>query len=353
MRAPAPRRHPADAAAVGATPAAPWTPARPGPRARAQWALAGLGLLLLAVLVSQAGPAALAERLRALGWWAPLVLLPYAIASAFDTAGWRVTFARLRPPFPLLYVVRLSGEALNNVTPTAYLGGEPVKAYLLHRFGVPLADGASSVILAKTTLTVAQIAFVIAGAGLLFARRDTGWPGVHALAAMILAGIAVSALLVRWQRRDPVTLAARAARRLFPRSRLAERVAGRAGEIDERLRAFYGARPRAALASVVLHLIGWFAGAAEVFVIMLLVGHPIAVADAVVVEALAQPVRLAGLAIPGALGVQEAGGMVIFGLLGREPELGLALMLVKRVRELAFSLVGIAILARLRPRRGR
>jgi hypothetical protein len=49
--------------------------------------------------------------------------------------------------------------------------------------------------------------------------------------------------------------------------------------------------------------------------------------------------------------VQEAGGMVIFGVLGLAPELGLAMMLLKRIREIGFSLLGLGLLARMRPRR--
>jgi hypothetical protein len=159
----------------------------------------------------------------------------------------------------------------------------------------------------------------------------------------------MTVLLVVSQRRGLVAFVARVVRRIFPRVGLVGRLAARAPEIDERLRAFYGARPRAAAASVVLHFAGWMSGAAEVFAIMALIGHPVSIGDAVVVEALAQPTRLAGILIPGTIGVQEAGGMVIFGLMGLPPELGLAMMLLKRVRELGFNLLGLGLLTRLRP----
>lgn len=323
--------------------------ALPG-RPPAQWALAGLGLSLLGLLIYQAGPRQLATHLSVLGWSAPLVFLPYALASAFDAAGWGVTFARVRPSLWLLYIVRLIGESLNNVTPTAYLGGEPVKAYLLHRFGVPLAEGASSVILAKTALTVGQMAFVIIGVALLLLHQGAGWSSLPTLLALVAAGMGVTALLVRWQQRGLVASLARGLRRLLPRTRLAARLEGRAADIDERVRAFYGDRPRAAIASVVLHLIGWIAGALEVYAIMALIGQPVGWGAAVIIEALAQPLRLLGVVVPGTLGVQEAGGMLIFGLLGLAPELGLAMMLVKRLREIVFSIIGLALLAHLRPR---
>jgi putative membrane protein len=312
------------------------------------WTLAALGLLLLGALVYVTGPRRLAAHVRALGWWAPVIFLPYAVASAFDAAGWRATFVRARPGLALLYVVRLIGEAVNNVTPTAYLGGEPVKAYVLQRFGVPITDATTSVILAKTALTIAQIAFVILGVALLLARRGATWVHGALLLALLASGAAVTLLLVRWQRRGLVGSIAGGIGRFFPRARVTVRLRARASEIDAMLRGFYEACRGAAVTSVLLHLLGWIAGAAEVFAIMTLIGHRVGWTDAVVIEALAQPTRLLGIVVPATVGVQEAGGMLIFELLGLPPELGLALMLLKRVREIGFSALGLALLARLR-----
>lgn len=325
-----------------------WSPAATSRRST-QLVLAAVGVSLLAALIYQTGPLELLHHLRVLGWSAPLIFLPYAVSSVLDAAGWRVTFVHFRPKLWLLYLARLIGEAMNSITPTAYLGGEPVKAFVLQRFGVPLTEGAASVILAKTALTIGQIAFVVVGIALFMIRRDVGMVTVPTVLALTLAGGAVTFVLVVLQRRGLVAFVARVARRLLPRARLVARLAERAPEIDARLRSFYGARPRAAAASVAFHFAGWVIGATEVFVIMYLIGHPVTLGDAIIIEALAQPTRLAGVLIPGTLGVQEAGGMMIFGLLGLPPDLGLAMMLLKRIREIGFNLLGIALLTRLRP----
>jgi putative membrane protein len=349
MPAVSPRPHTIDS--FDPPPEVPTTSGAPTPkRSRLQWVLTAFGLALLAALIYQAGPRRLATHLAALGPWAPIIFVPYALAAAFDAAGWRATFVLPRPSFWLLYVVRLIGEALNSVTPTAYVGGEPIKAYVLNRFGVPLTEGATSVILAKMALTIAQIAFVILGIALFFAGRGMTPRELALLAAAAALGFGIVALLIVWQSRGLVTGVVRFARRLFPRARFLARVAERAPTIDEKLRSFYADRPGAAFASVLLHLIGWVVGAAEVYAIMSLIGHPVSWHDAVVIEALAQPARLVGLVVPATIGVQEAGGMLIFTVLGLAPELGLTLMLLKRLREIAYSLLGLALLPRLHPR---
>ena len=320
-------------------------------RSPLQWILAGIGLALLGALVYHAGPRRLAELAARVGVWTPLILVPYALGTIIDAEGWRATFAHAPPSRWLLFRVRLTGEALNNLTPTAYLGGEPVKAYLLHRFGVPLNDGASSVILAKSALTISQILFVILGAVLFVATRgphEIG--GLWTLAQMAAGAALVTTLLVRWQRRAPVSALARLGRRLFPRSAHVDRLERRAAEIDLRLSDFYGLRPQAAVASVLLHFAGWFAGAVEISLIMALIGYPIPWSDAVIIEALAQPVRFLGLLIPGTLGVFEAGGLAICALVGLPQDVGLTMLLMKRLREIVFSLFGLMLLARLRPK---
>jgi hypothetical protein len=86
----------------------------------------------------------------------------------------------------------------------------------------------------------------------------------------------------------------------------------------------------------------------------------VSLADAVIIESLSQIVRGAGFAVPATAGVQEMGYMVMGGLVGVAPEVGLAVSLVKRLRHVAFGvpallwwqgLEGQRWLARL-PRRG-
>jgi uncharacterized membrane protein YbhN (UPF0104 family) len=47
--------------------------------------------------------------------------------------------------------------------------------------------------------------------------------------------------------------------------------------------------------------------------------------------------------VPGALGVQEGGYIVICGLYGLSPELAIALSLVKRLREIAVGLPALVV----------
>ncbi|MDQ2694335.1 MAG: TIGR00374 family protein, partial [Pseudomonadota bacterium] len=108
---------------------------------------------------------------------------------------------------------------------------------------------------------------------------------------------------------------------------------------------------RCALGACALRqLLAWLLGAGEVWLGLYFLGYPVGLLEAVLLESLGQAVRSAAFAVPGALGVQEGGYMLLGGVLGLSPEAGLALSLVRRVREL---LLGIPALLAWQAAEGR
>src|SRR5689334_23858767 len=104
-----------------------------------------IGIGVLAWFLSRANLPEMGHALRRLGWLAPLLLLPYFVVYLADTAAW--SFAFKEPPavsFWTLLRVRWAGEAVNNILPSAYVGGEALKAYLLSKRGLPVSSGAQA-----------------------------------------------------------------------------------------------------------------------------------------------------------------------------------------------------------------
>ena len=72
-----------------------------------------------------------------------------------------------------------------------------------------------------------------------------------------------------------------------------------------------------------------------------MLGQPIGLAEALVLESLGQAARSAGFVVPGGLGLQE-GGILTSGVwLGLAPEVVLAAALLKRAREVAYGVPGL------------
>jgi len=104
----------------------------------------------------------------------------------------------------------------------------------------------------------------------------------------------------------------------------------------------YGNR-RAIPVSLVWHVLSWVLGASEIWLALRLLGHPVPLPTAVVLESLGEAIRTAAFAIPGALGVQEGGFVLLGNVYGFGPELSIALSLTKRVRELCLGIPGLIV----------
>ncbi len=307
---------------------------------------AAAGLAGLGWLVWEIGPAALAAEFRDLSWRFPVLLLPQALVAVLDGAGWRYAFPGRLPPLPLLVAVRLAGEAVNSTTPTATIGGEPVKAWMLTRAGVPFREGLVSVLVAKTALVGSHLGFLALGVALAARRAPPGSGLVRVLLALTAVGAVLVAGFVWAQQRGLVGLGSRALGWLG----LGPGIADHLLHLDDGVRRFYADQRRRLGLSLLFHLLGWVAGSIEVWVALLLLGPPVDLATALVIEAFATAVRSATFLVPASLGVQEVGLVGIFVALGLGAETGLAFGLIRRIREAAWSALGYAVLVAWRAR---
>jgi uncharacterized membrane protein YbhN (UPF0104 family) len=122
--------------------------------------------------------------------------------------------------------------------------------------------------------------------------------------------------------------------------------------LNETLQRIY-ADPRRLAPTVAAHLASWLLGVLETGAGLWALGlHP-SWREALVVESLGQVVRALGFAIPGALGVQEGGYVLICSLFGIAPSQALALSLIRRVREIALGAPGLMLWQWSEMRRGR
>lgn len=100
---------------------------------------------------------------------------------------------------------------------------------------------------------------------------------------------------------------------------------------------------KALAAASAWRLCSWLIGTGEVWLVMYFLGLPISWPDALMLESLGQGIRAAGFLVPGSLGIQEGGYLLLGAVLGIPPQTGLALSLGKRVRELALGIPGLIV----------
>jgi uncharacterized protein (TIRG00374 family) len=302
-----------------------------------------LGVTLLAVLVYRVGTEPIVETLRRLAWWQfALVCLPYAAIMAADTLGWRFAFASDRAPFWRLFGARMAGEALNVVTAVGAVGGEAAKAWLVRR-DVTYEESVPSIVIAKTTITLAQAVFLLAGLWLAWRALPVdaevlSWMMwllvVEVVAVAGFAGAQVSGLVARGGR----------VLKMFG-------VIGDtayAETLDRALRDYYRTEWRRFGLSLGFHLLGWLLGALDAFIILWALDLSVPLTTATIIEALGSGVRFATFLVPASLGPSEAANAVAFAALGLGAPAGLAFSFVRRARQAVWVVLGLVVLAVMR-----
>lgn len=313
--------------------------------ATARWLLSIGVLLFVGVLLSQDLPAILATLAHA-GWGLPLVALFHLLPLVLDAVAIAVLFepGSSRGPLRDSLLARWVGESANSLMPAGQLGGPVLMARHLAQRGLAMEEAAATITVSTTLQTFAQIAFALLGVVVLGAQTTRFSPSALRSAALVASAflaIQVGGFYLI-QRRGLFSKLMGAVRR-FSRRRDWSLWVAQAQAIDLAVQAAYR-RNGPVTASFLLSLVGWIVGTGEVFLLARFLGTAVSWRDAFVLESLGQAIRGAGFAIPGALGVQEGGYLLLAPLAGLTPDAGLALSLAKRARELLLGLPGLLYL---------
>ncbi len=260
-----------------------------------------LGLLGLAILVWRADTHAVKVAVLEVGWGIVLVVGQEVVAHLLNTLGWRFAFAREHVaalPFGELLRLRLAGDAINYLTPSATIAGEYARVAMLgDRLGADVR--AASVVVAKSAQTLAQAVFMAAGLSLLGAGFVIAGPR----RSLALWGLGLGLLLAM------LLIYGSTAARLGPVRAIVRNAARRLAE-------FLQEHPERVVLSTFMFVLAYGWGSFEAYWICRFLG-----------------------------GTQEGGKVAVFAALGLPASLGLAFGLVRHVRELSWAGIGMLLYA--------
>jgi len=309
-----------------------------------------LGVALLAALVAQNDPAVVLASIADLHWRLAIILcFPAVLVAFFDTLGWRYAFRREVVPFRALAASRLAGEAFNMTTPTAAVGGEAVKAWLLRGYA-PLDTTLASVIVAKTTITLGQAVFFLLG---VLVAWETGLAGsalLHGMLWFLVIEVIALGLFVMVQMRGMLGWTGRMLERVGIRPAKVQAMFGR---VDDSLGQFYRTAPGRLGLSIAFHAVAWALGSVETWLILKFLGSDVSLATATVIEAFGTGIKVATFLVPASLGVLEGGFVATSAIFGLSATTAISFSLVRRLREAAWVAVGLVAFAAMRPREPR
>jgi putative membrane protein len=231
-------------------------------------------------------------------------------------------------------------ESINGLLPVARIGGEIVSFRLLGRVGVRPATAVASLVVDMQLTLISQVAFALIALGYVAELASSDSVRLAGRLAWGLAGLMpVLLLFALVQHARPFERAARTLNRVTSGKVYA--LVGKSARIDQSIKLIWrqtGVVVRYLFIWQTLQCLGL---ALEIWVALRVLGSDASIATALVLEALIQLVSSVAFVVPGSIGVQEGGFVLIGGMLGLDAPTCLALAGARRVRDLLFFVPGL------------
>jgi len=315
-------------------------------RKRTSLPFLALGLGLLVYLLSKVGLRAVLDQLALIGWGVVPLLSISFVWKSINVLAWSLTFPpdEARPGFWSLFRVSLAGDVVNNLLPSANLGGEMAKPYLL-RSQIPMRVTFSTVIAHKTVELLAGLIMVSVGAGVAFLRLPLDRPTRLATVAALAAGAALLALFSTAQRKRPISRLVVLLERLGLRRLSLDAKREAAAGVDDSLITLYGENRPRLFACLGLRITSQVLGVFETYLILRLMGIEVSLSTALIIFALPVIVNAALFFMPGGIGTSEATHTYLGHLLNLGSAAGLSVALIKRFRRWFWVAIGALLLS--------
>lgn len=299
--------------------------------------LAGLAAAFWAV--GLIGFGALLHATGRMGWsgFAGFCAASLLLSLILGAAWWASMPGQPPARLPLFTWARIAREGANDLLPFSQVGGLIVGARTLARHGLPGPRTYAAMVVDLTTEMASQAVVTLFGVAALASILIEGDRHQVGPAAWIGVGlsIATAAAFILLQR-PMLKLAGGLAQTMLPDVPIA------LDRLHEELSDIYAHRAAVVL-SFLLNLAGWLYAGLLASMALAMIGEPIAFWRIVALESLIFALRGAAFVVPGAIGVQEAGYVLLGPLIGLDPETAVALSLVKRARDVAIGLPALLV----------
>jgi putative membrane protein len=298
------------------------------------------GLLASAWLVWQDHPGAVLGLLRTAGAGLLVAGLAHLFPMLANARLWQTLLRGRRPGLPAMLHTVWIRESVNGLLPVARVGGEIVSFRLLRRRGLRTPAAAGSLIVDMQLTVIGQLLFTGVGIGYLFAQAAS--PALRLAGELLWGSVALAPLLLLFalvQHARPFQRLTGLLNRLTGGA-LAGLV-GQSAQIDRQIKLIWRRRGVVLRALFFWYPVQAVATSCELWLALRFLHAPVSLAAAIALESLIQAVSSAAFFVPGALGVQEGGFVLIGGALGLDPPTCLALAGARRIRDLLNFVPGL------------
>lgn len=242
-------------------------------------------------------------------------------------------------PFWKLFLFRLAGFSVGYLTPSAQMGGDPLRALLLRREKVPTSTAFSSVLIDKSLEMGTNLTFAIIGFIFILLTLTVTTDSIIMITTALLAAIGLL-FLFYYRILNNMGFFSSAYNILnLNRFLILKRYENHIREVEVNIARFFKFHRAALKAALALSLISWIFMFIEYETALLTFNHQPSITTLFLVITVMGAAYM--VPIPAALGVLEGGQASLFRLLQVSATKGVALGLLIRVRDIGWVVIGI------------
>ncbi len=310
-----------------------------------------LGIVLFAYFVRKAGVSQIMIGIRRLGFGFLLILAISSLRQIARSLAWTRCF---EAPYSLrfrdAFAARVMGDALGNIVPLASVAvSEPSKAaFVTDR--VPLMASLSALALENIFYSLSVVLLIFSGTAALLLSFSLPRPLRYASIVALTVSVVIAPLgylVIRKQWRflsGPMSL-------LFGRGLARgwlEKGIPRARTLEDRIYGFYAGNRNRLIGIFLLEVCFHLAGILEIYVTLSFISDIMAptLLTAFILESVNRVINVVFKFMPFRMGVDEAGTGMLAKALGFTPAIGATLAIVRKARDMFWTIVGVTLMVR-------
>jgi uncharacterized protein (TIRG00374 family) len=240
---------------------------------------------------------------------------------------------------------RLTAFAISYFTPGSHFGGEPYQVYAVcHYHGVPVPISLAAITLDKVLEMLINLAVLLAGALILITMHSglAGWIEWQIIIyTLLLLSIPCALLVALWRGRHPLTGLINWVGKLIRRPLLESVWAKTIRQSEQQAIWLCHEHPHMVGLAFVITLCTWVGVIWEYWLLTSMLELSLTTQQLIASLVAARIAIL--LPVPAGLGALEAGQMLAMESLGLDPNVGVAIAVVIRARDVVSGLVGLAL----------
>jgi len=308
-----------------------------------------IGLALFTGVVAYIGLDEIISAFKSFPWWVIAVTTVLAFVQIFITIfRWKIILNAQgdKVPFVKLISPKFVGYSISFLTPGLYVGGEPVRAYVLKKeTGIPFTRSMASIIVDKILDFTYPLPFLIGALVFAVFNYDMPWSvlGVFILTLFILIGLLGLFYFQTLRGKGFFSIIFRIFQ--LHRFKFMRKVVTKMVVFEQLIITFFKDKKQLFAQGLLLSLLGGTIIFLQFFIILYALGI-----DANFLEILVMMVFMILsflIPIPASLGSLETGQVVVFTALKFTASIGIAFTLVLRVAEIFKVGLGLIYLSRL------